>query len=202
MIYHNHRTATLAVFILAFGCVDANFCCKKIHWGSDWCHRDDCLGSGCYPGDKSISCSNIGECICRDFIHDTTKAFCTTLESCRLASEDVAAAMFAVELYTSTTASEACIHALVRGVCAYHFPVCISDNEEYSQICSETCEAMETECGITFAYFASVPDRCQQPNVLGADECTAAGAALLPRLLHTSLGAVLVASIFAVGWLR
>eukprot|EP00961_Rhodomonas_salina_P263917 3566707-Rhodomonas_salina.4 len=37
-------------------------------------------GSGCYPGDKSISCSNIGECICRDFIHDTTKAFCTTLE--------------------------------------------------------------------------------------------------------------------------
>lgn len=27
----------------------------------------------------------------------------------------------------------------------------------------ETCEAMETECGITFAYFASVPDRSSPP---------------------------------------
>jgi hypothetical protein len=40
-----------------------------------------------------------------------------------------------VQLYKERLASDRCIEALTRAVCAYHFPLCTNDIKEHGKIC-------------------------------------------------------------------
>mmetsp|Transcript_13353 Transcript_13353/g.31289 ORF Transcript_13353/g.31289 Transcript_13353/m.31289 type:complete len:486 (+) Transcript_13353:197-1654(+) len=177
-----------------------NFCCKKISWSGDWCHRGDCQGYGCQIGEPDNVCSEISDCICAKDVWYKTKAFCTVLKSCAKAKEDYEFARQMVLLYTGALGDEACVAAIESVVCSYHFPVCLSDQEDFQMICYDTCLELKESCNITLPYFASVGDRCHFEKIWKADstqiseravidgnkECTAAGSRTLAGCFSSS----------------
>eukprot|EP00286_Rhodomonas_abbreviata_P015869 CAMPEP_0181342318 /NCGR_PEP_ID=MMETSP1101-20121128/30930_1 /TAXON_ID=46948 /ORGANISM="Rhodomonas abbreviata, Strain Caron Lab Isolate" /LENGTH=304 /DNA_ID=CAMNT_0023453755 /DNA_START=171 /DNA_END=1082 /DNA_ORIENTATION=- len=160
----------------------------------------DCQGYGCQQGEPQNVCSEINDCLCAKDVWFKTKAFCTVLKSCAKAKEDYEMARQMVVLYTGVQVNDVCLASIQRVVCSYHFPVCLSDQEDYQMICYDTCLQMYDACNITLPYFASVGSRCHferiwnpDPSLIseravrdGNKECTAAGSRALAGCISSA----------------
>eukprot|EP00286_Rhodomonas_abbreviata_P011133 CAMPEP_0181327748 /NCGR_PEP_ID=MMETSP1101-20121128/22286_1 /TAXON_ID=46948 /ORGANISM="Rhodomonas abbreviata, Strain Caron Lab Isolate" /LENGTH=232 /DNA_ID=CAMNT_0023436467 /DNA_START=223 /DNA_END=921 /DNA_ORIENTATION=+ len=182
-----------AMFVSLATSVSGDYCCKTPDFGND------------NSNPELIFCRQT----CRSFVQYKTLQTCIMNETCTELTDDytqglaLATERLAVSAVCTADSrvcyegvvclggeckgmpnpvSIACELALRKALCAFHFPVCVSDAVVFSnEVCMETCEEVHAYCNFTVNEVTEVP-RCANRNFACTSRALPARAPSSPAL--------------------